>query len=289
MSEIFKSTVRAPVIRYHGGKFRLAPWIVGFFPPHQLYTEAYGGAAGVLMRKVRSHGEVYNDLDEDIANLFRVLQQPDSNARLRELLVLTPYARSEFELSWEETTDPVERARRTVIRAHLGFGSAGATKNSTGFRIDTRRRYSTAMQVWSRYPDNLVGVLDRLQGVLIENRPAIEILEQHDSNDSLHFVDPPYLHETRKMGYGACYRHEMTRDDHRELLSALCNLAGMVVLNGYDSDLYQEALPDWRMYTKQVAASGGRGSVRRTEVLWLSPACEARQKQQGLDLVGGGL
>ncbi|MDP5208876.1 DNA adenine methylase [Microbulbifer sp. 2205BS26-8] len=288
MSEICESTVRAPVIRYHGGKFRLAPWIVGFFPPHQLYTEAFGGAAGVLMRKVRSHGEVYNDLDEDITNLFRVLQQPDSNAHLRELLVLTPYARTEFKLSWEETADPVERARRTVIRAHLGFGSAGATKNNTGFRTDTRRRYSTAMQIWARYPDNLVAVLDRLQGVLIENRPAIEILEQHDSKDSLHFVDPPYLHDTRKMG-SVCYRHEMTRDDHRELLSALRNLQGMVVLNGYDSKLYQEALPDWRMYIKQVAASGGRGSVKRTEVLWLNPACEAGQKQQGLDLVGGGV
>ncbi|WP_199905478.1 DNA adenine methylase [Microvirgula aerodenitrificans] len=83
-----------PVLRYHGGKFRLAPWILEFFPPHQIYVEPFGGAAGVLIQKPRSHGEVYNDLDGDIVNLFRVLRSPEQRQLLLEQLVLTPYARA---------------------------------------------------------------------------------------------------------------------------------------------------------------------------------------------------
>lgn len=134
-------TISAPVIRYQGSKFRLASWVTQYFPRHTCYVEPFGGAAGVLMQKPRSYAEVYNDLDGDIVNLFRVLQDPMSWAALFEAVVLTPYARQEFERAWEPAEDPVERARRTIIRAQMGFGSADATKGITGFRIETKREY----------------------------------------------------------------------------------------------------------------------------------------------------
>ncbi|MEG6992012.1 DNA adenine methylase, partial [Pseudomonas aeruginosa] len=216
-------TITAPVIRYHGGKFRLAPWVIEHFPPHQVYIEPFGGAAGVLMQKPRSHGEVYNDLDGDIVNLFRVLQSAAQREALVELLVLTPYARDEFERAWIFTDEPVERARRTVIRAQMGFGSAGASKGTTGFRIDCYRQYGTAQQLWARYPDQLSAIGKRLAGVLIENRPAIDIMLAHDSAQALHYVDPPYMHDTRVRGAqkGRYYRHELDDDQHAELLSIL--------------------------------------------------------------------
>jgi len=218
-------TVTRPVMRYHGGKFRLAPWIIGHFPPHRNYTEAFGGAAGVLVQKPRAYAEVYNDLDGDVVNLFRVLQDGHARRRLTELLVFTPYARAEFDLAWEPAEDPVERARRLVVRAMMGFGSAGATKGSTGFRIDTKREYATAQHTWAMYPFNLAAVGQRLTGVLIENRPAIEVILAHDTPETLHYVDPPYLHETRcranPKNANRGYRHEMTDEDHLALLDAL--------------------------------------------------------------------
>ncbi len=226
------------------------------------------------MQKPRSYGEVYNDLDGDIVNVMRVLQNETQRVRLAELLTLTPYARAEFELAWEPAGEPVERARRTFIRAEMGFGSAGATKGNTGFRIDTKRNYCTAMHVWARVPEKLAAFGRRLQGVLIENRPALQLLRDHDTPETLFYVDPPYVHETRKMG-SACYRHEMDDAGHAELLDALKSLNGMVILSGYPHATYEAALKGWGRVEAQARMAAGRGTGMRTEVLWISP--RARQ------------
>ena len=267
--------VTRPALRYHGGKFRLAKWVMQFFPPHRIYTEAFGGAAGVMLQKPRSHGEIYNDLDGDIVTFFRCLQSPELRDRLVQACTFTPYARHEFDLAWQPSEDPVERARRVCIRSQMGFGSAGATKGSTGFRIDTMRRYSTAQMDWAAYPPVLLDVAERFQAVLIENRPAVDVMQQHDSDETLHFVDPPYVHSTRALRNAkGCYRHEMSDDDHVELLDVLARLQGMVVLSGYETELYADALPGWQAHTTQARISAGRGTALRTEVVWLNPNCQ---------------
>src|SRR5262245_6362382 len=123
-----------PVMRYHGGKFRLAPKIIAQFPPHRIYVEPYCGAASVLMRKERSFAEVINDLDGEVVNVFRVLRDRDQAARLRDLVTLTPWARAEFELCYEPSDDPVEQARRTIARGFMAHGSTAARPSTTGFR-----------------------------------------------------------------------------------------------------------------------------------------------------------
>lgn len=280
------SQITAPVIRYHGGKFRLAPWVLQHFPPHACYVESFGGAAGVLIQKRRSYAEVYNDLDGDIVNLFRVLQHAACRNALVELLVMTPYARAEFELAWEDTEDPIERARRTIIRAQMGFGSAGATKGHTGFRIDTKRKYGTAQSLWLKYPEQVSVIGERLTGVLIENRPAIEVIDAHDGVDTLHYVDPPYVHSTRVRGAGTgrYYKHELNDDDHVELIECLARAKGMVALSGYSSEMYQDLLTGWTMNSVNARISAGRGGALRQECLWLNPACMNALHQTGLQL-----
>lgn len=280
--------VTSPALRYHGAKFRLAPWIMQFFPAHRCYVESFGGAAGVLLQKPRAYAEVYNDLDEDIVNFFAVLRDPDTRAQLERACALTPYARGEFELAWEPTEDRVERARRLAIRAQMGFGSAGASKGTTGFRIDTKRAYGTAQQLWAEYPPAIAAAGRRFTGVLVENRPAIEVMQQHDAPDTLHFVDPPYVLSTRvlqgagdsaRRGY---YRHELSDRDHLDLIECLRGLRGMVVLSGYQSDLYASALGDWEMFETRARISAGRGTGLRTEVVWLNPECSwALQEKRG--------
>ncbi|MCI2243256.1 DNA adenine methylase [Xanthomonas sp. PPL568] len=280
--------ITSPAFRYHGGKFRLSPWVQQHLPPHRTYVEPFGGAAGVLLTKPRSYAEVYNDLDGDVVNLFRVLQAPGERDRLIDACQLTPYARAEFDNAWEPTTDPVERARRLLVRAQMGFGSAGATKGATGFRIDSQRAYGTAQRLWSRFPPSLAAVAERFTDVLIENRPAVEVMRQHDAPQTLHYVDPPYVHSTRVMqaGKAGYYRHEMTEADHQELLDCLRSLVGMVVVSGYRTELYDAALAGWRRVETRARISAGRGCKVRTECLWISPACAATGHQGALQLGG---
>lgn len=276
-------TVAHPVIRYHGGKFRLAQWVISHFPQHTCYTEVFGGAAGVLIQKPRAYAEVYNDLDGEIVNLFAVLRSEKNRTKLIEQLILTPYARDEFELAWEHSDDVVERARRIVIRAQMGFGSAGATKGKTGFRIDTKRQYGTAQMLWAEFPHHLDQIGQRLQGVLIENRNAIRVLKDHDTPTTLHYVDPPYVHDTRYVGvkYGSFYRYEMDDLQHIELLKTLLKLEGMVVLSGYENDMYNDYLKGWTKRSIQARIASHRGAGLRTECLWISP------NAQHTDLFGG--
>lgn len=267
--------ITRPALRYHGAKFRLAPWCMQFFPPHRIYTEAFGGAAGVLLRKPRAYAEVYNDLDGDVVNFFRVLRDPAMREKLELALSLTPYARDEFDLAWEHTDEAIERARRTAIRAQMGFGSAGATKGSTGLRTDTKRKHTTAQMDWLSYPAAIAAAGQRFAGVLIENRPAIDVLQQHDTPETLHFIDPPYVHDTRVLRSQGGYRHELSDDDHDDLLAAILELEGFVVLCGYESDLYNDALTGWEKHSTDARISAGRGTAMRQEVVWLNPACSS--------------
>lgn len=266
-------SVTAPALRYHGAKFRLASWVMEFFPPHTCYVEPFGGAAGVLLQKERSYAEVYNDLDGEVVNFFRVLRDPEQRQRLIEACILTPYARAEFEFAWEQTDDPIESARRLCVRAQMGFGSAGATKSSTGFRIDTKREYGTAQMLWKAYPEAITAAGERMTGVVIENRDAELVMQQHDSPSTLHFVDPPYLHATRVRPASGGYRHEMDDDQHVGLLDFVQTLQGFVVLCGYPSDLYDSTLVGWDRYSTSARISSGRGTALREECIWINPAC----------------
>lgn len=277
------ANIKNPALRYHGAKFRLAPWVISNFPAHRYYTEAFGGAAGVLLNKPRCHGEVYNDLDSDIVNFFSVLRNLEQRNELIELLTLTPYSREEFELSYIHTDEPVERARRTAIRATMGFGSGGSTMAKTGFRTDIKREYGTAMDLWAKYPSNIAAIGQRFTGVQIENKPAIDVITKHDTPDTLHYVDPPYIHSTRYMvGRSRTYKHEMSEDEHAELLNVLKKCSGHVVLSGYDSDLYNDILTGWTKTSKNARISAGRGTGVKTEVLWLSPFSESQQLDLGV-------
>jgi DNA adenine methylase len=253
----------------------LAPWIITHFPAHDVYVEPYGGGGSVLMRKPRSYAEVWNDMDGDVMNLFQVLRGPDAD-RLVQLMRFTPFARDGFEEAYRPTTDPVEKARRLLIRAFQGFGSNGHARK-TGFRANSNRSGTTPAHDWVNLPDNMVAVIGRLQGVVIENRDAKRVMTAHDGEDTLHYVDPPYVMATRSDD-GDDYAHEMTDADHSELLAFLQSLKGMVVLSGYAHPLYDMALAGWRREEREALSDCAK---KRTEVLWINPLAAGRLSVEG--------
>jgi len=257
-----------PVVRWHGGKWILAPWIISYFPAHRVYIEPYGGGGSVLMRKDRSYAEVYNDLDGEIVNLFKVIR--GDGRKLVEQLELTPFSRVDFKESYEPSGDPMEQARRTVVRSYMGFGSNSHNQN-TGFRSNSNRSGTTPAADWRNYPKAMPAMIDRLRGVVIENRDALEVMQRHDCRDTLHYVDPPHVPETRNKGED--YRHEMTVDDHIKMAGGLNGLEGMVIISGYRSTLYDELFAGWQRVERRALADGAR---QRTECLWLRNVTEAQ-------------
>lgn len=263
------SVVTRPALRYHGGKFRLAPWILRHMPAHRVYVEPFGGGASVLLQKLRSYAEVYNDLDGEVVNLFRVLR--DDGAALVRALELTPFARDEFAGSYAPDDDPIEQARRTVVRSFMGFSSAGASGQSTGFRSNCNRCGTTPAHDWMHLPAHMRRVVERMQGVVIEHRDAIEVMQRHDCDTAVHYVDPPYVHSTRSLRTRApSYRHELTDERHAELASVLCMLRGQVLVSGYRCALYDTLYDGWQRIDVASHADGARA---RVESLWLSPRC----------------
>lgn len=273
-----ESLIKHPAIRYHGGKFRLAPWIIEQMPDHVCYVEPFGGAAGVLLQKPRSYSEVYNDLDGEVVNLFRVLRDPELNQRLQDACCLTPYSRDEFCHAQEPATDSIERARRMVVRACMGFGSAAGVGGQSGFRSDSKRKYATAAHLWERYPANLTAVCQRLQGVIIENKDALAVMRAHDAVTTLHYIDPPYVPETRVQG-NRYYAYEMTVEGHEQLLAVARTMSGMVMISGYDTEVYNDMLNGWAKTEKTSRISAGRGTKVRTECLWLNLAAQQKQER----------
>lgn len=265
-----------PLLRWLGGKYRLAPWIVAKFPPHDLYVEPFGGAASVLLAKPRAHNEILNDLDDEIANLYRVLRDPVQCRALIRRLRLTPYAESEYRAAIEPCADPAERAARMIIRSHMSHGSNAARADRlTGFRIDGTSARTDVAGEWASYPKILGAIIRRMRGVTIRQCDAFDLIERYRDPKALIYLDPPYLPQTRakagQKGEGGfhAYAHELGVDDHRRLLNCLADHPAMIAISGYRAALYDEALAGWERH--EIAAAAHRNSPR-IECLWINPA-----------------
>lgn len=267
--------IERPVLRWLGGKFRLARWIIAHFPYHDLYVEPYGGAASVLLQKERAYNEVWNDLDGDLVNLFRVMRGPQAAELLRQLH-LTPYAEAEYQLALQVAEDPIERARRMIVRSHMGHGTGGARLDRpTGFRMDGTSIGTNVAGEWAELPAALEAVCTRFKGVTIVQRPALQLIRRYNDPKALIYLDPPYIPDTRsaKSKKGGekyhTYQHEMTVQQHEEMLDEIAASRAMIVLSGYPNDLYAERLKGW---TRRTCAARAHRNSPRTEGLWLSPA-----------------
>lgn len=248
------------VLKYPGAKNKIATQICSYIPEHKVYLEPYAGSLAVLFNKQRSHIETVNDLHDEVVNFFRVVR--DSGNELQRLIELTPYARSEYELAYEESSNDIERARRFCVRCWMGFGCANLYKN--GFKTGQQTNSPNPAVAWSKLSETLLLASERLKGVQIENLPAVELINRYDTADVFMYIDPPYLHSTRK---NYLYKHEMTDTQHEELLKVLIAHPGKILISGYDSDLYNSYLDGWQKVRINTCAEKG---LRRTEVLWMN-------------------
>lgn len=237
----FMKNYKSP-ISWYGGKFFMADNIIKLFPDHFLYVEGFGGAAHVLFKKPPSKIEVYNDIHRGLYNLFKILRDDNQRDILIEKLTLTPYSREEFidcRNTWRNEIDPIEKVRKFYTATMQSVGNTGS-----GWRYIksvSRRNMSNAVSCWlSKIDEQLPNVIERLRELQIENLDIVDLIIKYDKHNTLFYLDPPYIHESRTAT--KAYDHEMSTDKHKELVNTLLNIKGKVILSGYDHEIYNVLL-----------------------------------------------
>lgn len=253
-------TALTSILKYPGGKWRIADWIISHLPPHKVYLEPYFGSGGVFFNKVPSYLETINDINGDVVNLFRVCR--DSPQKLAQALAFTPWAREEYVNCYEIAGDEVERARRMLVRHHQSFGTTNSNLN-TWRNSQTYNSPRCAAQ-WNELPEAVFKICGRLKNAQIENIDALTLIERYNNPDTLIYLDPPYLQELRKRNL---YKYEMTTEQHVELIELIKQSKSKICLSAYDSELYNEQLKDWYMAEKKTTAQMGK---LRTEKLYMN-------------------
>lgn len=248
------------LLKYPGSKWRISDWIISFFPEHKVYLEPYFGSGAVFFNKSPSYIETINDLDGNIVNLFRVCREHPTE--LAAMLNMTPFSREEFIRCYDVSEDPIEQARRTVVRYHQSFGTSNSTKNS--WRNVQSYGGPRCATMWNDLPDIIVECCSRLKDAQIENTDALSLIQRYNHPDTLIYCDPPYIQSIRKKNM---YAMEMTDKQHYELLEVIKESSAKVILSGYDSKIYNDELNGWYTAEKKTTAQMG---LHRTEKLWMN-------------------
>lgn len=273
------------VAKVPGSKWRLAREIVARLPRRPVYVEPYFGSGAILMAKPRWPSELVNDIDGRVVALFRVLR--DRPADLARAVALTPFAREE----WDEVRaaaaegDDGERggdlevARRFLVASHMSHGAAG--HGASGWRNDAHSgRGPNVAREWTRLPVKIERAADRFRGVMIECRPAADILARYAGEEVAVVADPPYPRESVHGRRTRCYRHEMLEvEDHEPLLDLLARHRGPAVACSYRNDLYDARLLGAGWEVLEFAAQAEHGA-ERVEALYLNPVAVREAPRQ---------
>lgn len=259
------------VFGWYGGKFSHLDWLLPLLPPTPYYCEPFAGSGAVLLNRAPSGVETYNDLDGEVVNFFKVLR--DKPDELQRAMALTPFSREEFAIACKVDSEAgeLERARRFYVRARqvrTGLAQTATVGRWSNCTNTIRAGMSGVVSRWLGAVEQLPDIAMRLMRVQIENRPAVDCIRLYDSKDTLHYCDPPYLHETR--GDSKAYAFEMTNEQHKELADALNAAKGKVALSNYDCALMAKLFPAKRWRKLHFTRTNHSTKDVRTETLWLN-------------------
>jgi DNA adenine methylase len=264
-------------LKWHGGKHYLAAQIVALMPPHTHYLEPYAGGLALLFAKACGGiSEVVNDLNGDLTNFWRVHQDRKAFAEFKRRVEAVPFSEVEWhdaqialaEMDSSSTrARQVERAVRFFILCRQSM-SGRCRSFSPLTRIRTRRGMNEQASAWLAAVAGLTEVHARLRGVVVLNQPGLDVIRSQDGPDTLFYLDPPYLPDT-KAGrvFGPL---EMTVEQHEELLDVIVAVQGKVMISGYASRLYDTRLASWSRHEFRLPNNAAAGVMKpdMTEVLW---------------------
>lgn len=221
------------LITWVGGKRNLRKVICKLIPTDiKSYIEPFGGGGWVLFAKEKhAKLEVYNDLDERLANLFRIVKyHPQA---LIDELKFTFNSRGQFRefLNSVPKTD-IQEAAKFIYLLHHSFGGKGTTY---GTCLNGESSAKSCFNLLERVDS----ISKRLDKVYIENLSFEELIPKYDNSSAFFYCDPPYT-------YGAGYKTTSTRKfAHEELRDILGSIKGRFLLSYDDSEKVRQLYKDY--------------------------------------------
>lgn len=267
----YKRRRRLIAFGWYGGKFNYLPWLLPLLPRCHHYCEPFAGSAAVLLNREPSPVETYNDLDGEVVNFFRVLRE--QTEEVIRAIAFTPFSREEFAIACSvngQEVSPLERARRFFVRARqvrTGLAQTASLGRWANCKGTSRAGMSGVVSRWLGSVEMLPKIAERLLRVQIENRPALEVITLYDSDKTLFYCDPPYLHRTR--GDTKSYKYELQDYQHRQLAQVLNKIKGKGAVSSYRCDLMDTFYEGWR---REEAPMKKCHSIKkpRIEALWMN-------------------
>lgn len=257
-------------LKWHGGKHYLAKRIIELMPDHVHYVEPFFGGGSVLLSKSpEGVSEVVNDIHQELTNFWRVLQSEDDFAKFSRIVEAVPFSQVEWDESQRDDPSPIKRAVNFFVRCRQS--RAGKFDSfATMSRNRTRRGMNEQASSWLTAIEALPAVAARLKRVVIMCDDAAKVIKSQDGPNTLFYLDPPYVHETRVTT--ADYDFEMTSDQHIELIERIQTCRGKVLLSGYPNELYDSRLSDWNVVDIAIdnKASNAKQKPIKTERLWMN-------------------
>jgi DNA adenine methylase len=273
-----KKIIKTPIAKYYGGKFNMLKFLLQFVPPHKVYVEVFGGSGALLFGKEPSKLEIFNDIDSEVVNFFRVLRDKRKFKEFYRQVSLVPYSREEFKnfLKTLGEGNEVERAVKFFVCVKQAYGGQ---LRGTGWSYS--KNTNKDVSAYLSAIENLPQVVERLRMVQIENRDYRKIFEIYDSEETFFYCDPPYVKDIRKSYYN--YRYEFTLEDHKEFVERVLKLKGMVLISGYEHQIYEILEKEgWgkSYYFRRTSASLKARAVVK-EVVWWNKNLEEKLKSGG--------
>jgi len=240
-----------------GGKRRLAKHILPLVNNgHQCYIEPFAGGASIFFMKEPSKVEVINDINGDVANLYRVVRN-----HLDELLRHFRWALiSREDFITQRSIDPstltdIQRAARFYYLQKMAFGGK-VQGQSFGTATTTPPKLNLL-----RIEEDLSAAHIRLARTYIENLSWEKCVEKYDRDNSLFYLDPPYWGTE---GYGV----EFPLENYSRMAELATTCKGRFVISVNDIPEMHQALKDLNIQSVPIRYTvGGRGGVQRRELI----------------------
>lgn len=261
-------------VRYFGGKGNgLCKRLLEYFPENYQelkYLEPFAGSAAVLFNKEISPIEIYNDLEENVYSLFKVLSNEEMFGKFKDKCDLTPYSKQVMEEFREDLKtdelDILERAYKYFIVNRIAYNGTGGFSSSPAIR----RNMSKSISDYLSTVDKLMDVHQRLSKVIIHNTDAFTLIEKYDKEDWMMYLDPPYHHSTRT---GVRYKEDMDNEKQENFLDTVISCKNAkILISGYDCDEYNRLEENgWSKISFEVKTqNNNRVGKTKVETIWFN-------------------